>query len=132
MIPVIVGFIFLRRQYMSSAREIKRVESIARSPIFRLLSESLTVCAVTVITFYPAVEVILISVMTGVAVITHFLKDFFYCYRDKGLVTIRGFGGVRLFERHMDKVNDEFVRANFWNLATARWFGWRLDVVVSI
>jgi ABC-type multidrug transport system fused ATPase/permease subunit len=29
----------------------------------------------------------------------------------------------------MDKVNDEFVRANFWNLATARWFGWRLDVV---
>ena len=41
-VPVVVGFVLLRREYMATAREVKRVESVTRSPIFRLLSESLT------------------------------------------------------------------------------------------
>jgi len=111
--PVGIGFFLLRREYMAAARvrresrlrrccphlnaasfmvqEIKRIESVARSPIFRLLSEALT-----------------------------------------GLVTIRGYGSTRLFEKHMILVNDDFIRANFWNLATARWFGWRLDFLAWI
>eukprot|EP00750_Incisomonas_marina_P018858 INCI3157.1.p1 GENE.INCI3157.1~~INCI3157.1.p1 ORF type:complete len:2243 (-),score=316.98 INCI3157.1:473-7201(-) len=91
LLPVAVGFVLLRREYMGAAREVKRIESVARSPIFRLLSESLT-----------------------------------------GLVTIRGYGSSAMFEKHMALVNDNFCRANFWNLSTARWFGWRLDLLAWI
>ena len=44
MIPtVILGviFVFLRRFYMASARDIKRLEGISRSPVFSQLSTSL-------------------------------------------------------------------------------------------
>ena len=44
MIPTVllgVIFVFLRRFYMASARDIKRLEGIARSPVFSQLSTSL-------------------------------------------------------------------------------------------
>eukprot|EP00117_Sycon_ciliatum_P000163 scpid4992/ scgid1440/ Multidrug resistance-associated protein 4; ATP-binding cassette sub-family C member 4; MRP/cMOAT-related ABC transporter; Multi-specific organic anion transporter B len=39
--PMAVAFVFLRRKYIRSSREIKRLEAVARSPVFSQFSSSL-------------------------------------------------------------------------------------------
>lgn len=40
--PLLYGFIVTRRIFVTSSRELKRIEGVARSPIFAMMNESLT------------------------------------------------------------------------------------------
>lgn len=40
-LPVLVAFVYLARYFLNSARELKRLEAISRSPVFSLFSETM-------------------------------------------------------------------------------------------
>ena len=91
LIPLIPSFWWLRRFYLRSSRQLKRLESATRSPVYALFSSSLD-----------------------------------------GLMTIRAFNVkddfVHLFMERMDAN----LRAYFTFNALVRWFGLRLDLMISI
>eukprot|EP00002_Diphylleia_rotans_P003707 TRINITY_DN1258_c0_g1_i3.p1 TRINITY_DN1258_c0_g1~~TRINITY_DN1258_c0_g1_i3.p1 ORF type:complete len:1141 (+),score=233.81 TRINITY_DN1258_c0_g1_i3:1334-4756(+) len=41
LVPILVGFVYAQNYYRSTSRELKRIESVSRSPIYAHLSESL-------------------------------------------------------------------------------------------
>ena len=104
LLPLIYAFMKLRSYYMDTSREIKRVEALSRSPVFGQLSETLA-----------------------------------------GLVTIRGYkGGKNKTNKSKNVTNDTVVESfrSMFNqkldqnmshfyafIATARWFGFRLDFI---
>lgn len=91
LIPLVPTVLWLRRFYMHSSRQLKRLENVTRSPIYALFSSSLD-----------------------------------------GLNNIRAFDVSKDFlNMFMEKI-DTNSRAYFSLLATAHWFGLRLDLMASL
>ncbi|PFX21734.1 Multidrug resistance-associated protein 4 [Stylophora pistillata] len=90
-IPVTAMILYFTRFYLKSSRELKRLESMCRSPVFSHISETL-----------------------------------------EGLDTIRTRGRQRdfieKFDRHQDTHNQSFIMVR----ASGRWFGVRLDAIISL
>ena len=91
LIPLIPGAVWLRRFYIRSSRQIKRLESVTRSPMYTWFSSSLD-----------------------------------------GLTSIRAFNVQDDFLNIFAERIDSNARAYFVLLATGRWFGLRLDLMVSL
>jgi ATP-binding cassette subfamily C (CFTR/MRP) protein 4 len=91
LIPLAPAVLWLRRFYMRSSRQLKRIESVTRSPIYALFSSSLD-----------------------------------------GLISIRAFGVQGDFLNMFMQRIDTNSRAYFILFASARWFGLRLDLLVSL
>ena len=109
-IPTIVLgilFVWLRTFYMHSSRDIKRLEGIARSPVFSQLSTSLQ--------GLPS-EILIFS----------FLMDFV------GLTTIRAFSAEPLLRSEFDYQQDLHTSTWFAFLSATRWFGVWLDWIVCV
>ncbi|CAF4216107.1 unnamed protein product [Rotaria sp. Silwood2] len=91
LIPLVPTILWFRRFYMRSSRQLKRLESVTRSPIYALFSSSLD-----------------------------------------GLTSIRAFRAQGDFlNMFMDRI-DINSRAYFLLFASERWFGLRLDFMVSL
>lgn len=89
--PLLYLFSKMKRTYLATSREVKRMEGVARSPIFSLLSESLS-----------------------------------------GIATIRSNGAVEHFSRKFQTAHDAHTRAYFMYIASARWFGFRMDGIMFL
>ncbi|CAF1394631.1 unnamed protein product [Adineta steineri] len=90
LIPLVPSVLWLRRFYMRSSRQIKRLESVTRSPMYTLFSSSFD-----------------------------------------GLTSIRAFNVQGDFLNMFMERIDTNSRAYFIVFTSARWFGLRLDIMVS-
>jgi len=89
--PLIWYFLRVRRLFVTTSRELKRFEGLARSPIFAKLSESIS-----------------------------------------GVATIRSNDAVRYIKEKFEVCHDTHSRA-FWSfLASSRWVGFRMDLLMFI
>ena len=91
LIPLVPAVLWLRRFYIHSSRQLKRLESVTRSPIYTLFASSLD-----------------------------------------GLTSIRAFDVQGDFLNMIVERIDRNARAYFILIATARWFGIRLDMMASL
>jgi ABC-type multidrug transport system fused ATPase/permease subunit len=91
LIPLVPTILWLRRFYVRSSRQLKRLESVTRSPVYTLFSSSLD-----------------------------------------GLTSIRAFDVQADFLNKFIQRVDTNSQAYFLLLSTARWFGLRLDFVISL
>jgi ATP-binding cassette subfamily C (CFTR/MRP) protein 4 len=90
-LPCIVAFFALRKFYVKTSREVKRIEGTARSPLYAHLSMTID-----------------------------------------GLAIVRTFpGAASRFLTHFGHLHDEHTRSWFTFILTARWLGFRLDLIVS-
>ena len=106
---IILGivFVWLRTFYMHSSRDIKRLEGIARSPVFSQLSTSLQ--------GKSNANSLLPLIMDSV-----------------GLTTIRAFSAEPLLRSEFDYQQDLHTSTWFAFLSATRWFGVWLDWMVCV
>ena len=91
LLPLAWYFLRLRRFFLKTSREVKRLEAVSRSPVLARLSETLD-----------------------------------------GLATLRAFRGAEgRFRAAFHARVDRNTRAYFCFIATARWFGFRLDAICT-
>ncbi|XP_058970255.2 ATP-binding cassette sub-family C member 4-like [Pocillopora verrucosa] len=90
-VPVTAMILYIARFYLKSSRELKRLESICRSPIFSHISETLD-----------------------------------------GLDTIRTRGRQRDFMHKFYNYQDTHTQSFVMVTASGRWFGIRLDAIISL
>ena len=89
--PLIIFFVRVRRVFVTTSRELKRLEGLARSPIFAMMSESFS-----------------------------------------GIATIRVNDATDYFRLKFQKAHDAHSRAFFAFIATSRWLGFRMDIIMFV
>ncbi|KAJ3039965.1 Multidrug resistance-associated protein 4 [Rhizophlyctis rosea] len=91
LIPVIfVLFVYLRKYYLATSRQIKRLESVTRSPVYSNIPSTL-----------------------------------------EGLSTIRSFRAAPRFITNFISLQNNNTRIFFMFLSSARWLGFRLDIMAA-
>lgn len=87
--PLLWYFMRLRRTFLSTSRELKRIEGVTRSPIHAMLNESLN-----------------------------------------GIATIRSNAALGYTQERFESLHDSNIRAFFIFIASSRWLGFRLDLIL--
>ncbi|KAH9269588.1 hypothetical protein BASA83_008409 [Batrachochytrium salamandrivorans] len=86
-----VTFFYLRKYFLQTSRQIKRIEALTRSPVYSIIPSTL-----------------------------------------EGLSTIRAFSAEKRTEKQFFAIQNENTRIFFGFISSARWLGFRLDVMAAV
>eukprot|EP00798_Chlamydomonas_sp_ICE-L_P022324 gene22324-29400_t len=113
-IPLALFFYYLRQRYVTCSREVKRWEAVTRAPVFAFFSASL-----------KGLSPIRANAAQGSPVFAFFSASL------KGLSTIRAYAAQGRFQ---DAFLSALQETGIWSFAffcTARWIGFRLDLIAT-
>ncbi|PVU86817.1 hypothetical protein BB561_006533 [Smittium simulii] len=105
LVPLVIAiFIWLRQLYMKTSRHVKQIESITRSPVYSLLSETLD-GLITVRAFASQ---------------DNFIKRFVSAQRDNSIAFFSFIGAARWLAFRLDLLNSFFICASAFSMLAAR------------
>ncbi len=114
---VVPLFVYIRKRYMTSSREIKRLDSVSRSPIYAHFSSTLR--------FLPQRDV-----LTSCCFRESLTSDLRSVWVS-GLMTVRAFGAQDAFSSQFLRMIDDNTRCFLAFMTSSRWLGFRLDFISS-
>lgn len=123
MIPLVFVFLPLRRAFICTSRELKRLEAISRSPVYAHYSQTIQVRGSPTLFLYLPFSS------------THSLSSLYFIHENnifQGLSTIRAFGAEGQFEAEFRHRLDNNGQGYFAWFNSARWLAFRLDSICAL
>lgn len=115
LLPISFIFLSFRNYFIESGRQLKRLENVARSPIFVHTNNT--------------IEGILFKFEQSLIFMIHSFKVNKLII---GITTIRSFGRQEILCQEFEMFNNNHTRTFYDSVCCSRWFGLRLDFLCAI
>ena len=122
-LPLFVIYYFIQRYYIKSSRQLKRLESISKSPIFSHFTESVVG------------KQCIIEIWTSIIfcwIVKKISYDLLQFHLFLGATTIRAFKQDQRFTLESENKVDANVRCNYYNYCSNRWLAIRIEILGNI